>query len=411
MMRKRFDIRKLLTWIVSAVIAVILWNYIINIENPTRTLEYRDIMVQLTGANDLYNNYNLSVIDGGDATVNVRVAASTSRLANLTASQIKIKADLSESISTAGTYDIPYEVILPESGMTCVGSSPSTIEVTVDRVEKKTVPVTIRIDGESPEGYKLGTPALAAETVSITGPEKELARVARAEITLDAEKLTKSIEDTSYDYKLISKNNTTVSSGNISRDVTGVKLSLDVLRVKRVPLTVSLTPEENAKELDAEVSLSADTVEIQGDPESVDSISSLEVGSINVNTAENGDTFKFDLELPKGVELTDGQEKSVRAVLSIDETQKQRFIVRTIELHDTAESNPKTAQLKTQSLTITISGSKKNLEAIREKDITAVAEINSSELTTGKHRVGVTISAPDKITVHGSYSVQIEISE
>lgn len=410
-MRKLFKSHNIFMWIVSLVLAVVLWNYIINMENPTRTLEYRDIMVQLSGADDLYNSYSLSVIDGGDSTVSVRVSASTSRLANLTASQIKVKADLTESISSPGTYNIPYEVILPESGMTCMSSSPATIEVTVDRVETKSVPVTVNIDGNVPDGYKVGTPKLATDTVNITGPEKDLEKVANAEITLDAKELTQSISDISYDYQLVNSSGNVVNSGNISRETTRVKLSLNVLRVKEVPLTVTLTPEDDAEELGASVALSTEKVEIQGDAQAVDGIESIEVGSINVNKAENGDTFTFDIEPPQGIELTDGQEKTVRAVLSLDDSHEKKFAITNIELKDTATTGAKMAKLNTDSLTVTLSGSKKTLDAIDVADLSAVAEIDSSELTRGKHRVGVNISTPDKTTVHGSYSVQIEISE
>ena len=100
---KKYD---LLTLIISFVLAVGLWCYVMNQENPTRTLEYRNINVQLQGADDLYNTYNLSVIEGAESTIDVRVSAQNSRLANLTASQIKVVANLKDSISTPGTYDL-----------------------------------------------------------------------------------------------------------------------------------------------------------------------------------------------------------------------------------------------------------------------------------------------------------------
>ena len=405
---KKYD---LLTLIISFVLAVGLWCYVMNQENPTRTLEYRNINVQLQGADDLYNTYNLSVIEGAESAVDVRVSAQNSRLANLTASQIKVVANLKDSISTPGTYDLAYEVILPESGMTCVESNPSTVSVTVDRIETKSVPVEVEISGKTPEGYKIGEPELQSDTVNITGPENELDRVAKAVVELDAKKLKQSISDVSSEYTLVDSSGRAVDMTNISREATRVKVSVPVLRVREVPLTVSLTPEDAIESKNASVKLSSDTVKIQGDPEAVGAISSIEVGSININNAENGDSFTFAITPPTGITLADGQESSVRAVLSMDSTEQRKFHVTNITVTDTAQSDAKAVELMTQELTVTLVGTKKTLDQLNADDIHVVAQVNTAELTAGSHKVGVTIETPNAVSVSGSYSVEVSVWE
>lgn len=401
----------ILTWIISLALAIGLWCYVMNQENPTRTLEYRNISVQLIGADDLYNTYNLSVVEGTEATVDVRVSAPSSRLANLTVSQIKVTANLSDSISAPGTYDLPYEVILPESGMTCVKSSPSTLEVTVDRIETKSVPVEVVIEGESPDGYKIGEPELQVDTVNINGPEQELNRIAKAEIRLNAKNLKKSISDVSSEYTLVNKNGSSVDMTNISRETTRVKVTVPVLRVKQVPLTVSLTPDSAVAAKNASVALSPSTIEVQGDPDAVDALESIEVGSININKAENGDSFTFAINLPTGITLTTGQDTSVRAVLSMDNTEEKVFTVTNISVSDTASDPTKKVELQTDSMKVTLVGTKNILNKIDSDSIEIVAEIDSSELSAGKHKVGVTVNTPDDVSVNGSYSVEVIISE
>lgn len=67
-MRKWITQHDVLTKLLSIVAAFILWSYFMGAQNPTRTLEYKDIAVQLTGVDQLYNNYNLKIIEGADAT-------------------------------------------------------------------------------------------------------------------------------------------------------------------------------------------------------------------------------------------------------------------------------------------------------------------------------------------------------
>ena len=55
-MRKWITQHDVLTKLLSIVAAFILWSYFMGAQNPKRTLEYKDIAVQLTGVDQLYNN-------------------------------------------------------------------------------------------------------------------------------------------------------------------------------------------------------------------------------------------------------------------------------------------------------------------------------------------------------------------
>ena len=59
-MRKWIVQHDVLTKLLSVVAAFILWSYFMGSQNPSRTLEYKDISVQLTGVDQLYNNYKMS---------------------------------------------------------------------------------------------------------------------------------------------------------------------------------------------------------------------------------------------------------------------------------------------------------------------------------------------------------------
>ena len=58
-----FTKHDILTKLLSVMAAIILWSYFMSVQNPTRTVEYRDIAVQLTGVDQLYNSYNLKVVE------------------------------------------------------------------------------------------------------------------------------------------------------------------------------------------------------------------------------------------------------------------------------------------------------------------------------------------------------------
>ncbi len=407
MMKNWCDRHDVFTKLLSVVSAIFLWCYIMGVENPTRTLEYRDIPVQLVGADAIYNASNLTVISGSEQTVNVRVSGSSSRLAQLTASQIKVRADLEDSISTPGTYDLTYEVVLPESGMSCVNRSPETISVTVDLVETKTVPVSVKLTADAPEGYIFEEPELTSDMVEITGPESALSKVTTASITIDTKNLCQTLTD-NYSYKLVDKDGESVEMTNISRTTASVGVTIPVKQVKSVPLAVTFSPEGSGVDISA--TISPESVEIIGDPDTLKDIDSLKLGAINVTNASNGDVYEFDISLPTGVTLKDGEPTTANATVSIEDNSEKTYTITNISLNDTKKSADKAAALETESLDVILSGPAQVLDDISEKDISAVVEIASADLSAGQHMIGATISSPDGTTVVGTYSAAVRIT-
>lgn len=397
----------ILTKLLSIIAAIILWSYYMSVQNPTRTLEYRDISVQLTGVDELNNSYNLKVVEGADTTVNVKVSAPTSRLATLTASQIKVQANVSDTITAPGTYEIAYNVILPESGMTCVSKSPDTITVTVDEVETKTVPVSVEMSDKAASGYLFGTPELSVDSVEISGPATILNQISKAVVSMDTAGIKETLSN-NYSYKLVDDKGNAVDTTNISRSIASVTVTLPVKQVKSVPLEITISP-ENAED-SITTSISPKTVEIVGDPSAISAVKSIHLGAINVTNAQNGDTHEFDISLPTGVSLTDGQPTTATVTVSIEEDTTKEYTINEIKLEDINEDETATVSLETSSLNVTLIGKKKLLDSIDSGDIKAVAQLSSSDLSDGQHTIGVTISSPDGTTVSGNYSATITIS-
>lgn len=406
-MKNWFEKHDIFTKLLSVLAAIVLWGYFMGIQNPTRTLEYKNIAVQLSGVDELYNSYNLKIISGADETVDVRVSGSSSRLATLTASQIKVRADVSESITTPGTYEIAYHVILPESGMTCVGRSPETISVTVDRVETKTVPVSVNLSDDAADGYVFEEPTLSVKSVEISGPETELDKVTSAVIDIDTSNLKDTLTD-NYTYSLVDEDGDAVDTTNISRSVASVSVTIPVKQVKSVPLEVTISPED--AEADISTAISPKSVEIIGDPSTVSGIDSIVLGAVNANTAEDGDTFDFDISVPTGVKLNDGQPTTATVTVSVASDVRETFDITDISLNDINKDETAEVTLETDSLQVTLSGTRKQLDGVDASDISAVAEIASADLSDGQHTIGATIRSPDNTTVIGTYSVTVRIT-
>lgn len=389
----------------ALLVSVLLWNFIMNDKNPLRTLNY-SVPVKLTGVEQLYNIYGLSVVEGGESNVTVRVSAPSSRIANLTASQINVEADLSSVITEPGEYEIHYTVSLPESNMTCQRVSPQTIKVIVDRTEKKSIPVEVKTVGKQGEGYRYGEITTDVKTVNITGPESYVEQIDAALVKVDADQLTETTE-TRCDYILVDEQGHEIEQDHIVKETMRVTVRIPVERIKSVPLKVQLTPESSAAS--ASVAIEPSSVEIVGDPQAVEAIDSIVIGSMNVDHAQNGDSMEFTITLPQGVQLTDGQPTTAHATLRMDSTSERTIRVSDIQLQDEATDSETTATLLTESLDVKVSGGSSAVQAMQASDVKIVVAINSQELSVGTHQIGVQVETPDGITVIGNYSVSVKI--
>ena len=148
-------------------------------------------------------------------------------------------------------------------------------------------------------------------------------------------------------------------------------------QVKKVPLQVTFSPEDAGTDVTA--TISPKEVEIIGDPATVKDIDSITLGAINVNTAENGDTYDFDISVPTGVSLNAGQPTTATVTVSINDAATKKFTITDISLDDIKKDDTAEVTLETESLEVTLSGSQKLLDSIDADDISEIGRASCRE--------------------------------
>ena len=93
----------------SLLIAMFLWFYVIYQENPEKTVSFSDVPVRLLNEETLKNRYSLRVVGEDEITVTVKLSGTFSRLENLSASDLRVTADLGK-ITEPGTYTLSYDI-------------------------------------------------------------------------------------------------------------------------------------------------------------------------------------------------------------------------------------------------------------------------------------------------------------
>lgn len=403
---------RIITMAFSVLAAFILWMFVMNDLNPSKSITYNGFAVTLTGAEQIHNAYGLSVIQGQDSTVSLELTGARNQHLDLKADRIKVTADIS-GLTTPGTYELPYDVQLPTSLLNVSAKNPETIQVTVDKIIRKIVPVEIGFEGKTTGEYYYEQPAADEETVAIKGPMEEVSRVKTAYVAVSASNLVQTTSQ-DYEYVLLDEEGNEVRSPNITKESESVRVTVPVRLTKTVPVKVDIHYEEGIEPDDVTVRLDREEVSIRGNVNGVNSITELVAGTVNTIDVQGTKTVEFKLQLPEGVSFADGSASTVKATVTVKRDTMKTYFVDDILITDTAEDErKKNVTLRTQMINVQISGAEEELARLTADDLSVRLSLDSSEYIAGNYSapVEVTAAAGFDVKVVGSYSVNITVED
>ena len=146
---------KFTSLLIAVAIASGFWMYVITEVSPDSEWTYNDIHVALEGQTLLKERGLIITYQSADS-VDLTLSGNRSDLNQLNSANITLKADMTR-IYDPGVHKIVYDIIYPgnvaSNAFTRVNQDPESITVTVERLERKEVPVEIKWEGKAPDGY------------------------------------------------------------------------------------------------------------------------------------------------------------------------------------------------------------------------------------------------------------------
>ncbi len=166
--------------LISIVFAVLLWMFIMGerrLEVGFRVpLELQNIPQHLMIANEV------------PSLVDVRISGPRTLLMKVSPNDISIVVDLSDLKPGLTTFKRLEERLNLPSGLRVTRLSPSFIDLKLERIKEKMVPVKIALSGEPLTGYQVGSVRAVPDKVVVAGAETELKGV--SEVTTEDIDLT-----------------------------------------------------------------------------------------------------------------------------------------------------------------------------------------------------------------------------
>ncbi|MEO3946751.1 CdaR family protein [Gorillibacterium sp. CAU 1737] len=387
----------------AVLIAILLWLVVRFDSNSTSARavnsERRETISNVV-VNPVYDEsvYAIKSITPSEVAVELRWSDTSFRKPSF--SDLRVEANLTNL--TEGTH----QVFLSTTGLKSyvdASISPPTVQVTLEKIQHKQLPVSIIPTGKPYDGYKAGTPIVKPARVSVSVPESLLNQVTevRAEVSVEGAKDTvvKQVKLTMYD------KDGKVVDGEISPAVVDVEIPISS-PFKQMPLQLKLKGEPAAGFAIESVTQEPETVTVYAPQEVLNKLEFYEGLELDMSGVSSSQSLSLKVPLAEGVTKVIPEEivATVKVVPAATRT------LEGIPVAITGQSRDYTYNLPdgTAAISLTLVGAQAVLDRLQPQDISATVDLSS--LGPGIHELPVMVNLPLYVKRQGADPmVRVEI--
>lgn len=396
---------KILSILVSAVVAFALWLYVVTVVSPGSEETYYNVQVVLQNENILEERGLMITSDLEP--VDLTLSGNRTDLNKLDPGNIQVLVNAA-TIEAAGTHQLEYSVSYPGTvngnDITRTGQSTNMITLKTEKRITKRVAVVAEYIGSVPEGFIADkeNAVLDYENIEISGPESIVEKIAQAKIQVDLNNKNVTVAG-QYIYDLCDESGTPVDVRRVTTNVEAVNLTVKVQRVKEIALNVETVYGGGVTQKNSTVTITPKTIRISGSDALLEGLDVLELGTVNLGEMLEDSTLTFPITLPEGVTNETGVTEATVEVKFSDLKTKTLNITNIQAVNVPAGME---VDMITQALEVTVRGPSLLINAITEKDITVTVDFANAQPGTATMRATVTFgnNFADAGTV-GSYVV------
>ena len=406
---------KFMSALLSVVIALGLWLYVITTISPNSENTIYNIPVVLEGESILKDR-NLMITYQSASSVSLTLSGNRSDLYKVDQSNITVKANVA-NINEPGTmiplqYTVTYPGTVASNAFVEESKSPDTIYVTVEKRVNKKVPVEIQWVGTTPEGFLSDreNKVLDYSEITVEGPASVADQITKAVIEVDLSEQTESI-DQSYRYTLCDEEGNPVDAQTITTDVAEVRVQVKIQRVQELKLTLDVIYGGGATPVNTKIEISPASIRVTGGDAVLEELGDTRVlGQLDLSQVEKStEGLIYSITLPEGVTNETGVTEATVNVTFTGLSSKELSVddIRILNLPEGME-----ADIITEKLTVVVRGPTADIARLTEDDVYATVDLTGAELGTTTFKANIVISdAFPNVGVVRTYSVSATLQE
>ncbi len=304
--------------VLAAVIAIVLWLVIVNTEDPEKTMRI-STTVDIINAEYLEEQGQTYEVLNNTDKITFNITGQRSVVEHMKASDFTVTADLSDIENNS---QVPITILANRNGNEITISSRSKyVEVYVEDIVEKKIPVEVETTGNVADGFKLSDLQANIEAVTVRGPESIVESIYRAVAWVEVESIQADTATTTT-LSYYDEAGNTIDTSRLTMDHTNVSVSIGVMEQKTVPVEYDYEGTPAAGHQVVSVTGNITSVEILGKSERISQIDSIVVSGAQLNITGADQTIEKTIDiteyLPEGVALAADQESTVKVTILLE---------------------------------------------------------------------------------------------
>ncbi len=390
------------------VIAILLWLYVVNVVNQTDSTNFKHIVPNYTGSDELMNTVNLMVTNQEENTVSVEVAGKRSDLLNLSEEEIQVIVDISKC-KEVGVYTLPYTVKLPSDSLKLTKKSPAQLTVRLDKIVPANIPVRVSQEGSIAKGYMADEVTLTPKILSITGLQDEVSQVSYARVRITKKNMMTSVLE-QMDYEFCDADDNVLDLPSLRAETDRVEVSMPILKLRELPLSVEILEGGGAYKKNVNYTVEPQTITVAGESTTVDALQSVVIGVADLSKIQESTTLSMQITLPENIKNISG-ETAAKVNLELSGLAKKSANTTLIEIINIPSGY--SIEPVTNSLDVQLRGTEANLEQVVAQNIRAVVDLTATALSPGQHTINaaIIIDGAKEVGAVGEYKVVVRVSK
>lgn len=402
--------KTLIPKIICLLLSFGLWIYISNVENPVRSVEIKNIPVELVNLDSLENS-NFALSGNQKYTVDLKIEGPSTDVIKVKPEDFKIIADISTYALKTGENIVPVQIISYPENVTIKNNGFLGIKVELEDLVSRDIEIQSRVKLKYNDNIYEISKKITPSSVTVQGAKSIVDKISSAVIDGEENGISTDFEK-NYDIKFLDSKGEEVK--NIYSKIDKAKLSVVVSSGKSVPINLKTTETPKAGLELMGYELSSNYVNIIGSSDSLANIKSVDTETVDISNLNDTSELDVKLILPEGVKVTSGQEYvKVKVILKVKE--------------NINENNNKTLNIKvnfnnlkdnlilessSEKVSVTISGTQSELEKIDESSLTAVVDLSAvTDEGTYYYDPEVSFNSPTSTTIDNIGKVEIVIKK
>ena len=398
--------------VISVLVSVALWLYVVNVENPTGEKTIHDIPITIQGE-DVLQNRGLMITGMSMEKFNLNLTGKRNALVKLTEDNVSVSLDVS-SITAEGDWALKCKVTLPNtvtSGtVTISDKNDYNITVSIAKQMSKTIEIRGEFTGTVADGYQADTFIISPSTVTITGQEDHVNQVAYGLVSVAQDNLSSTFTG-EMGFTPMSATGEKLENLNIRFSTDTVYVTLPIVKVLEVPLNVNIIEGGGATKDDVTVSIDPATIVVSGPQEVLEPLKEITLGEIDLSKILNVETFTFDIPLTSELTNESGVTQATVTV-AVKGLPSKVLDADNIEIINVPKGYNATSI--TKSIQVWVRGPQEALDYISAYQIRVVADLKDTSVSVGQFRVPVKVyldGGTGAGVVGGDYSIAVSITK